>query len=298
MSDKKISALSLSSVPLAGTEVLPIVQGGSTVKVSVANLTAGRDVSMSGITVSGASLFGNAPQYNSAVVSMLGDGVNPTGFINTNGGTNATRYTALAVSTNNTAYSVKLQVARYTGSYDLGWAWRCVNSSGVEFEALQLDSSGNLVPTTAAKGVNFTANTPAAGMTSQLLNWYEQGTFTPVLNFGGATTGITYSYQVGRYTRIGNRVMFNFYIVLSSKGSATGNTTITSMPFVANASTTVTAFSVIFENVTTALQPLSQISGGNSIINVLVNNTGTPNNITDTSFTNTSRVMVSGQYEV
>jgi hypothetical protein len=31
-------------------------------------------------------------------------------------------------------------------------------------------STGNLIPSTAAKGINFTANTPAAGMTSQLLN--------------------------------------------------------------------------------------------------------------------------------
>ena len=34
MADKKISALSSATVPLAGTEVLPIVQSGATVKVS------------------------------------------------------------------------------------------------------------------------------------------------------------------------------------------------------------------------------------------------------------------------
>ena len=44
MADKKISQLTAASTPLAGTEVLPIVQSGSTVKVSVANLTAGRTV--------------------------------------------------------------------------------------------------------------------------------------------------------------------------------------------------------------------------------------------------------------
>lgn len=47
MADKKISQLTAASTPLAGTEVLPIVQGGSTVKVSVDNLTAGRTVSAS-----------------------------------------------------------------------------------------------------------------------------------------------------------------------------------------------------------------------------------------------------------
>ena len=45
MADKKISALTGASTPLAGTEVLPIVQSGSTVKVSIANVTAGRAVS-------------------------------------------------------------------------------------------------------------------------------------------------------------------------------------------------------------------------------------------------------------
>jgi hypothetical protein len=37
---------------LAGTEVLPVVQSSSTVKVSVANLTAGRDVAMQSFEVS------------------------------------------------------------------------------------------------------------------------------------------------------------------------------------------------------------------------------------------------------
>jgi len=46
MADKKISALTSATTPLAGTEVLPIVQGGSTVKVPVSDLTAGRNVAV------------------------------------------------------------------------------------------------------------------------------------------------------------------------------------------------------------------------------------------------------------
>jgi hypothetical protein len=49
MADKKISALTAATTPLAGTEVLPIVQSGATVKVAVSNLTAGRDVSATSI---------------------------------------------------------------------------------------------------------------------------------------------------------------------------------------------------------------------------------------------------------
>lgn len=52
MADKKISALSSASTPLAGTEVLPIVQSGSTVKVPVSDLTAGRAISATQVTAS------------------------------------------------------------------------------------------------------------------------------------------------------------------------------------------------------------------------------------------------------
>lgn len=40
MADTKISALPASTTPLAGTEVLPIVQSGATKQVSVHDLTA------------------------------------------------------------------------------------------------------------------------------------------------------------------------------------------------------------------------------------------------------------------
>lgn len=50
MTDKKISALTGATTPLAGTEVLPIVQAGSTVKVAVSDLTAGRAISATQVT--------------------------------------------------------------------------------------------------------------------------------------------------------------------------------------------------------------------------------------------------------
>ncbi len=54
MADKKISALTAASTPLAGTEVLPVVQGGSTVKVSVSDLTNDRDVLAANLGIGGA----------------------------------------------------------------------------------------------------------------------------------------------------------------------------------------------------------------------------------------------------
>lgn len=57
MADTKISALTASTTPLAGTEVLPIVQGGVTKQVSVTNLTAGRPVDASNLTITSSQVY-------------------------------------------------------------------------------------------------------------------------------------------------------------------------------------------------------------------------------------------------
>jgi hypothetical protein len=57
MADTKISALTASTTPLAGTEVLPIVQSGVTKQVSVDNLTAGRAISATQLTLTAGNLI-------------------------------------------------------------------------------------------------------------------------------------------------------------------------------------------------------------------------------------------------
>ena len=90
-------------------------------------------------------------------------------------------------------------------------------------------STGNLVPNTAAKGINYTANTPASGMTSQLLNWYEQGTWTP--SIGGTAT---YTLQIGTYTRIGRLVFVSAVLQINVIGTGNVNT-ISGLPFTRDA---------------------------------------------------------------
>ena len=51
MADVKISALPAATTPLAGTEVLPIVQSSTTKKVAVSDLTAGRAMSATSLTL-------------------------------------------------------------------------------------------------------------------------------------------------------------------------------------------------------------------------------------------------------
>jgi len=73
MANTKISALTSSTTPLAGTEVLPIVQSSATVKVAVSDLTAGRSVSMSAATISSGNLA-----FTSTAQRITGDFSNGT----------------------------------------------------------------------------------------------------------------------------------------------------------------------------------------------------------------------------
>ena len=91
-----------------------------------------------------------------------------------------------------------------------------------------LTLTDNLLFSTASKGVYLGVTSATA---SNLLDDYEEGTFTPVLGFGGGATGMAYTQQYGSYTKIGNMVHIKMRVHLSSKGSSTGDATITGFPF-------------------------------------------------------------------
>jgi hypothetical protein len=80
MPDVKISALPASTTPLAGTEVLPIVQSATTRQVSVANLTAGRAVNALSLTASsltsGRVTYAGASGLLSDSAALTFDGTN------------------------------------------------------------------------------------------------------------------------------------------------------------------------------------------------------------------------------
>ena len=116
MADKKISALTASTTPLAGTEALPIVQGGSTVQVSVANLTAGRAVSAASLTAS----------TDSVIIGTTGKGITtgsaiPLGFGVNNAVTAITIDTSSNVGIGTASPSSKLTVAASNVTVNAGY---------------------------------------------------------------------------------------------------------------------------------------------------------------------------------
>jgi hypothetical protein len=166
MADKKISALTAATTPLDGTEVLPIVQSSTTVKVANNDLRPKQ-------------IQSNA---TSGVLQITGPA---------------------AAST------------RVATVPDANWT-AARTDAAQSFTGDQTLSTGNLIQGTAAKGFNFTANTAAAGMTSRLLNWYEEGTWTPTQGAGLTVVGAFTS--AGTYTRIGRLV--------TVKGNVNGATSI------------------------------------------------------------------------
>lgn len=91
--------------------------------------------------------------------------------------------------------------------------------------------NGNLVIGTAGKGIDFSADSHAAGMTSELLDDYEEGTWTPVLGGDGGESGQSYSAQQGFYRKVGDIVFFTFYVQLSAAGSPGLEAVLKGLPF-------------------------------------------------------------------
>ena len=156
--------------------------------------------------------------------------------------------------------------------------------------------NGDLVIGTSGEGVNFTANTPAAGMTSQLLNWYEEGAWTPTVNFGGATTGITYTRQNGRYTRVGKLVTVTWDVRLSNKGSSTGGFTLTGLPFSAEgAGGGYSASQFYFYSGFTTIKKMgTSYTNGSTILSEVVDSADVA--VSDAHFTNSSILFGSLTY--
>ena len=94
---------------------------------------------------------------------------------------------------------------------------------------------GDLVIGTAGHGIDFSANSHASGMTSELLDGYEEGTWSPVVKYDG-TSGTAYSTgsaNVATYTKIGRVVYIaaDYEITNPSADNDTSTVILTGLPF-------------------------------------------------------------------
>lgn len=97
-------------------------------------------------------------------------------------------------------------------------------------EALAIDQSSGMVSLPGGQ-LAFPAIASPSGA-ANVLDDYEEGSWTPALNFGSGSTGISYGAATGgRYTKVGNLVMAQGILALTSKGSSSGGAQIVGLPF-------------------------------------------------------------------
>jgi hypothetical protein len=324
MADTKISALTAVTTPVAGTSVLPIVQTGTTKKITITELT-GTQVSAAGEVGIGGDTTGVVAGVTvTSKFCVKNEGANPVaGFVHVNDTTANSGSNTFACRSRGTlalptivqnndslwnmyiagndgtdlalAAEIRVEVDGTPGSNDMPGRIllrTTPDGSQAPVDAVKIDSAqnvtvsaGNLVIGTDGKGIDFSA-TPGTG-TSELLNDYEEGVWTPGVSFGGGTTGITYTEQNGRYTKIGRQVTVTASVTLSSKGSSTGDAVLTGLPFTNG---TARSTGSIYIAGTTFAGDLSILVEASNTIAYFRETTdlGVPRDLTNADFSNSS----------
>jgi hypothetical protein len=144
-------------------------------------------------------------------------------------------------------------------------------------------------------------------VTGKTLDDYEEGTFTPVMQIGNNTGGITYQAQEGVYTKIGNLVYVKLRVRLASKGTNTGVVSIQGLPFALSDDFSGVSFEAggVVDNwqlMSSAMDLRYYINGADREI-YLVKNSGstTPaswsGSVTDSDLQNTTGIRISLVYK-
>lgn len=165
------------------------------------------------------------------------------------------------------------------------------------FEALNIAQASGLVSLPIGQLAFPATQNPSSN--ANTLDDYEEGTWTPQLQFNSGVVGITYSTQLGRYTKIGRLVNATCNIVLTSKGSSTGIAQIAGLPFTAaNDSiyaSAATGLATGMASVTGAV--LCLLTPNTQKLTIYHSNNGAGVNLTNSNFGATSQILFTLAYE-
>ena len=132
----------------------------------------------------------------------------------------------------NTGYEITITDNNLSFSRDaksfinqLGTGTIAVRMGSSNTEVAEFTSDGLKFP--SGKGIDFSATSDATGRTSEVLDDYEEGSWTPDVSGGGVTWG----NQTGSYVKIGKQVIAQFWLQASGTSSSTGGFSIVGLPF-------------------------------------------------------------------
>ena len=256
MADAKISALDNLTSADPANDMIPIVDvsatppaSGNTKRISINNLLAcSPSATLASATITGDLTVDTSTLKVDSTNNQVGIGTaTPASYAgnklvvydSTNG------QIAIANSTANSnlqSNGVDLYInTNVTGASSNAGSFIVRHGSGFATQ-LTIDSSnnvnvqnGNVVMVTSGKGIDFSATANGSGtMTSELLNDYEEGTWTPVVADAASGGNVGTSTIVSAtYTKIGRQVSVEFYLqAIGTAGMTAGNPlTIRGFPF-------------------------------------------------------------------
>lgn len=125
-------------------------------------------------------------------------------------------------------------------------------------------------------GVTFPAS-QSASSDANTLDDYEEGTYTPTITGSSVNpTGVTYSNQIGRYTKIGDLVFCVVNIDITNAGSSGAGQLGVTLPFTANSTPSYNPTYPNLENfVTTRSAPMGLVLNSTAVIRFWYGNGGT-----------------------
>ena len=161
-------------------------------------------------------------QVNSGASTAVGNATNPAFQIG-----DTTNYRFAIHTTNAQAI-----IANKNGDDGIAFHTKTANS-GSFGEACRITSAGNLA-FTSGNGIDFSATSDASGMTKELLDDYEEGSWTPTYDTSGSSGSITvssYSLQYGKYVKIGKMVFVEGVLRANVTNNSNGTYDIGGLPF-------------------------------------------------------------------
>ena len=208
---------------------------------------------------------------------------------------------------NPTRVSVKVENDGSTDSGDLGiMTGNTMTGSGASLAYISTGVSGwnvmgNNATDATLTGVVVNDIDLANIVQTDLAGTVMAGTWTPVMSFGLASVGITYGTQTGSYRISGKTMEYHIEVILTSKGTSTGDAAI-SLPTALHGPDVVQAErgvsgAVVYSNMASIVSPNARPISS-TVLRITTQGTTATASLTNSNFTNTSRIALSGTLEL
>tara|TARA_R110000744_G_scaffold250950_1_gene366980 strand:- start:44 stop:754 length:711 start_codon:yes stop_codon:yes gene_type:complete len=208
----------------------------------------------------------------------------PDTTFHVNGGTTVAKFERDSGTNGSLTISFPSTRATFDASGDLS-----IKNGGTE--RVRFHSGGVI---SATQGIALGVGT--ANTASNVLDDYEEGTFTPQVKISGDTAGIQYDTQIGLYTKIGRVVTININIALTNKGSNTGNVSIIGLPFTSVSNSVGVGAVSGYKIANTGHMWMRLNENGTTTSFNNMNSSGTAAVMTGGAFSNDSEFQITGTY--